>query len=43
MAITRRAVLRGALVAGTGALAGAGTYGFAYERHELGVTRATVR
>src|SRR5882724_7266165 len=42
MAITRRAVLRGALVAGTGALAGAGTYGYAYERHELGVTRATV-
>ena len=42
MAITRRAVLRGALVAGAGALAGAGTYGYAYERHELGVTRATV-
>jgi predicted MPP superfamily phosphohydrolase len=42
MAITRRAVLKGALVAGTGALAGAGTYGFAYERHDLEVTRATV-
>ena len=42
MAITRRAVLRGALAAGTGALAGAGTYGYAYGRHELGVTRATV-
>ncbi len=42
MAITRRAVLRGALVAGAGTLAGAGTYGFAYERHDLEVTRATV-
>ena len=42
MAITRRAVLRGALVAGTGALAGTGAYGYAYERHELEVTRATV-
>jgi predicted MPP superfamily phosphohydrolase len=42
MAITRRAVLRGALVAGAGTLAGAGTNGYAYERHELEVTRATV-
>jgi len=42
MAITRRVVLRGALVAGAGAFAGAGTYGYAYERHQLGVTRATV-
>ena len=43
MAITRRAVLKGALVAGTGALAGAGTYGYLYERHTLEVMRATVR
>ena len=42
MAITRRAVLRGALVAGAGALGGAGAYGYAYERHALEVTRATI-
>jgi predicted MPP superfamily phosphohydrolase len=42
MAITRRAVLKGALVAGAGTLAGAGAYGYAYERHEVEVTRATV-
>ena len=40
--MTRRAVLKGALVAGAGTIAGAGTYGYAYERHELAVTRATV-
>lgn len=40
--MTRRAVLKGALVAGGGAIAGAGAYGFAYERHELVVTRATL-
>ena len=40
--MTRRAVLKGALVAGAGTLAGAGTYGYAYERHLLEVTRATV-
>src|SRR5476649_2737285 len=42
MAMTRRAVLKGALVAGAGTLAGIGVYGYAYERHELEVTRATV-
>jgi len=42
MAITRRPVLKGALAAGTGALAGAGVYGYAYERHELTVTRAAL-
>ena len=42
MAITRRAVLKGALLAGAGTLAGTGTYGYAYERHEVEVTRATV-
>ena len=40
--MTRRAVLKGALVAGTGTLAGAGAYGYAYERHAVEVTRATV-
>ncbi len=40
--MTRRAVLKGALVAATGSLAGAGAYGYAYERHALEVTRATV-
>jgi uncharacterized protein len=42
MAITRRAVLKGAIAAGTGALAGAGVYGYAYERHQLEVTRAAL-
>jgi predicted MPP superfamily phosphohydrolase len=42
MAITRRAVLKGALVAGAGTFTGAGAYGYAYERHALEVTRATV-
>ncbi len=40
--MTRRAVLKGALVAGAGTIAGTGTYGYAYERHELEVTRAAV-
>ena len=40
--MTRRAVLKGALVASAGTIAGAGAYGFAYERHMLEVTRATV-
>ena len=40
--MTRRAVLKGALVAGTGTVAGAGAYGYAYERHALEVTRAVV-
>jgi predicted MPP superfamily phosphohydrolase len=42
MAMTRRAVLKGALVAGAGTIAGTVTYGYAWERHELEVTRATV-
>ena len=42
MAVTRRAVLKGALVAGAGTLAGGAAYGFAVERHALEVTRATV-
>jgi len=35
MAITRRAVLKGALAAGAGAFTGTGVYGFAVERHAL--------
>jgi uncharacterized protein len=42
MAITRRAVLKGALVTSAGAIAGTGVYGYAYERHALEVTRAVV-
>jgi hypothetical protein len=42
MAITRRAILKGALVAGAGTLAGTGVYGYAYERHALAVTRASI-
>src|SRR3954452_4052306 len=42
MAITRRAVLKGALVAGAGKLAGTAAYGYAYERHALEVTRASL-
>jgi predicted MPP superfamily phosphohydrolase len=42
MAISRRAVLKGALVAGASTVAGTGAYGFVYGRHNLQVTRATV-
>jgi predicted MPP superfamily phosphohydrolase len=42
MAISRRAVLKGALVAGAGTLAGTGAYGYAYERRNLQTTHATV-
>ena len=40
--MTRRAVLKGALVAGAGTVAGTGVYGYAYERHALEVTRASL-
>ncbi|MCU1383759.1 MAG: hypothetical protein JWL71_2456 [Acidobacteria bacterium] len=40
--MTRRAVLKGALVAGAGTFTGAGAYGYAYERHALEVTRAAI-
>ncbi len=43
MAVTRRAVLKAALASGVGVIAGSGGYGFLYERHQLEVTRATVR
>jgi predicted MPP superfamily phosphohydrolase len=42
MRISRRAVLRGLVTTGAGALTGAGAYGFLYGRHQLGVTRETV-
>jgi predicted MPP superfamily phosphohydrolase len=42
MTITRRAVLKGALVTGAGAIAGTGACGYAYERHALEVTRTDV-
>jgi uncharacterized protein len=42
MAITRRAVLKGALVAGAGTLAGGAAYGYTYERHALEVTRVSI-
>ena len=42
MAVTRRAVLKTLLAAGTGGLAGAGTYGYVWARHDLVVTDASV-
>jgi predicted MPP superfamily phosphohydrolase len=41
MGITRRAMLKSVVAAGVGAAA-AGTYGVVYERHRIGVTRATL-
>ncbi len=41
MIVTRRAFLRTAIGAGV-AVGGVGAYGFAYERHRIGVTRATL-
>jgi uncharacterized protein len=42
MAVSRRAVLKGFAAAGVGAVAGAGSYGYLSERHELELTRANV-
>ena len=42
MLFTRRAAIKGLLVTGIGAVTGATTYGVAYERHHVGVTRATL-
>ena len=42
MAVTRRAVLKTLLAASAGGLAGASTYGYAWARHALGVTHASV-
>jgi len=41
-AITRRAAIKTLVATGVGAVGGTGIYGFAYGRHELEVTRATV-
>jgi predicted MPP superfamily phosphohydrolase len=42
MVVSRRAVLKTLAASGIGAIAGGGVYGYARERHALGVTRATV-
>jgi predicted MPP superfamily phosphohydrolase len=42
MGISRRAALKGLVGAGVGAMTGTGAYGYIYERHALGVTRARV-
>jgi predicted MPP superfamily phosphohydrolase len=42
MLLTRRAAIKGLLVTGIGAATGATTYGVAYERHQIGVTPATL-
>ena len=40
MAITRRGPFKGVLATAVGAVTGTATYGIAYERHHIGVTRA---
>ena len=40
--MTRRDVLRGLAAAGIGVATGAGSYGYLYERHHIGVTHATL-
>jgi len=40
MALTRRAVMKGAVATAIGAVAGAAAYGTGYERHHLGLTSA---
>src|SRR5688572_25097186 len=42
MLLTRRAAIKGLLVTGIGAVTGATTYGVAFERHQIGVTEATL-
>ena len=42
MALTRRAALKGMIATGLGAVTGAGVYGVGYERHDIGVTHATL-
>jgi predicted MPP superfamily phosphohydrolase len=42
MPISRRALLKAFVATGTGTLTGGGAYGFLYERHSVGVTRATL-
>jgi len=40
--LSRRQFLRGAVALGVGAVTGAGAHGYLYERHRIGVTRATL-
>ena len=40
MGISRRAVIKGLLAGGVGAVTGTTVYGTAYERHQIGITRA---
>jgi predicted MPP superfamily phosphohydrolase len=42
MAVSRRAVLKAFVASGVGAVTGAGSYGYLYERHDLRVTFANV-
>ena len=42
MTVTRRAVLKSLFAAGGCALVGSSTYGYAYERHALGLTRVVL-
>ena len=42
MMLSRRAAIKGALVTTVGAATGAGSYGYAYERHRIGVTEASI-
>ena len=40
--LRRRDILKGCAAAGIGALTGGASYGFMYERHHVGITRATL-
>jgi hypothetical protein len=42
MLLTRRAAIKGLLVTGIGGVTGATTYGVAFERHQIGVTEASL-
>ena len=42
MLLSRRTAIKGLLATGVGALASGATYGMAYERHSIGVTRASL-
>lgn len=42
MLISRRSAIKGMLVTTVGAVTGAATYGVAYERHQIGVTHASL-
>ena len=42
MMLSRRAAIKGVLVTTIGAATGAGSYGYAYERHRIGVTEASL-